>query len=131
MRIRTALGMAAMITSLGLVGCGDEVAMVPVTGTVKVDGKAVSKEGYSVTITVGSKQSGVEVNADGTFSGNAIEGKGKATLNEPSGADSHGGGDGDDAGGADAPPPPASAIYSVQDVEIKSGATLDLSFTKQ
>ncbi|GAB4137413.1 MAG: hypothetical protein Tsb009_04950 [Planctomycetaceae bacterium] len=113
----------SMICLAVVTGCGGGAAsMVEVKGTVKINGKQISEEGYVLMFSGKSKQGGnstITVNADGTFSGEAPAGECSVDLINQS------------KGHAQAESGKKSkeqTEFSLDSVEVKAGEELELDF---
>ena len=130
----TQVSLAAVAVAATL-GCGGNPdGTVAVTGTVTVDGNPVAKEGYGVRFEVAGKQNVVDINSDGTFNGFAFEGKGNAWLAggyTDSEADAaHAVADETAADQEDVESAAEDAEFAPIPVEVTSGTSFDLDFTK-
>ncbi len=118
---------SCLIVLLSLIGCGGGGEGVPVSGTVKVEGKALSTKNCFLRFESegnieGAKQ--ISVNDDGTFEGRATAGPSKVYLY---GIPAEGGGHGESGGASGVAS--AEKQFNPESVEVKSGEKFDLSFT--
>lgn len=114
---------------VALSGCGEATeGTVSVSGSVTINGVAVTQTGYGIRFEIGDRQIVLDVDEDGTFSGDAFEGKGSAFL----------------TGGYTYPEPPAEGEelpaeigpeeeveYAPIEIEVTSGASIELNFTSE
>ncbi len=120
-------GLFALFCALSVVsGCGGESEdKVSVSGSVKIDGKAISSDGYSVRLEGETRQAAITVKDDGTFAGEAFAGKAKAYLS--------GGPAGDEGAaghGTDGEAPVSGDEFAPIEVEVTDGGSLSLDFKK-
>jgi|GEM_PF-2625026 hypothetical protein len=83
--VRSFVSLCCLVAVIGSVGCsgsGDHRTFTRVKGTVTSKGAPIKGEGISLSFTPDNGQAGVtiQVNADGTYEGEAVPGNNKVTV---------------------------------------------------